>query len=337
MDRITLIKLVIVVSILLLGIYLVYPIIPGIIGGLIFSYAFTPVYNFIYKKLKMRSLSAALTTLFISAPFIITLLYGFFKAIEQLTFVTQILEKETPTTIFDLLGLEVETSPFYGLISETFPQIINISDFFSSTMGQLPLTLMNVVVLFLSLFYFLSEKDKVENYFEKIVPDRYKKDILEILGPTRTVINGLIYANVMSAMIIALLATIGFLVIGVPYSFLLGLLTGLAALLPVVGPWTIFLPVGFYYILVGEIVQGLAILLYGVVALFILYNFYIFPKLGGNQAQLHPFIVLVGFLGGAYMFGALGILYGPIILGLLKGLAEGIFKEPTVKRKFFKL
>ena len=337
MDRITLIKLVIVVSILLLGIYLVYPIIPGIIGGLIFSYAFTPVYNFIYKKLKMRSLSAALTTLFISAPFIITLLYGFFKAIEQLTFVTQILEKETPTTIFDLLGLEVETSPFYGLISETFPQIINISDFFSSTMGQLPLTLMNVVVLFLSLFYFLSEKDKVENYFEKIVPDRYKKDILEILGPTRTVINGLIYANVMSAMIIALLATIGFLVIGVPYSFLLGLLTGLAALLPVVGPWTIFLPVGFYYLLIGEIVQGLAILLYGVVALFILYNFYIFPKLGGNQAQLHPFIVLVGFLGGAYMFGALGILYGPIILGLLKGLAEGIFKEPTVKRKFFKL
>ena len=337
MDRITLIKLVIAISILLLGIYLVYPIIPGIIGGLIFSYAFTPVYNFIYKKLKMRSLSAALTTLFISAPFIITLLYGFYKAVEQLTFVTQILEKETPTTIFDLLGLEVKTSPFYGLISETFPQIINISDFFSSTMGQLPLTLMNVVVLFLSLFYFLSEKDKVENYFEKIVPDRYKKEILEILGPTRTVINGLIYANVMSAMIIALLATIGFLVIGVPYSFLLGLLTGLAALLPVVGPWTIFLPVGFYYILVGEIVQGLAILLYGVVALFILYNFYIFPKLGGNQAQLHPFIVLVGFLGGAYMFGALGILYGPIILGLLKGLAEGIFKEPTVKRKFFKL
>ncbi|NYT04056.1 MAG: AI-2E family transporter, partial [Candidatus Methanofastidiosa archaeon] len=155
MDRITLIKLVVVISILLLGIYLVYPIIPGIIGGLIFSYAFTPVYNFIYKKLKMRSLSAALTTLFISAPFIITLLYGFYKAIEQLTFVTQLLEKETPTTIFDLLGLEVETSPFYGLISETFPQIINISDFFSSTMGQLPLTLMNVVVLFLSLFYFL--------------------------------------------------------------------------------------------------------------------------------------------------------------------------------------
>ena len=337
MDRITLTKLVITISILLLGIYLIYPIIPGILGGLIFSYAFTPVYNFIYKKLKMRSVSAALTTLFVSAPFLITLLYGFYKAVEQLTFITQVLEKETPTTIFDFLGLDVHGSPFYGVISETFPQIINISDFFSSTMGQLPLTLMNVVVLFLSLFYFLSEKERVENYFERIVPKKYRRDLIEILGPTKTVINGLIYANVMSAMIMAFLATIGFLVIGVPYSFLLGLLTGFAALLPVVGPWTIFLPVGFYYILIGEIVQGLAVLTYGVIALFVLYNFYIFPKLGGNKAQLHPFIVLVGFLGGAYMFGALGILYGPIILGLLKGLTEGIFKESKMKRKFFKL
>jgi len=337
MDRITATKLVITISILLLGIYLVYPIIPGILGGLIFSYAFHPVYNFIYTKLKRGGLSAALTTLFVSAPFLITLFYGFYKAVEQLTFVTQVLRKETPTTIFDLLGLDVHGSPFYGIISETFPQIINISDFFSSTMGQLPLTLMNIVVLFLSLFYFLSEKERVENYFERMIPNYYKKDLIEILGPTKKVINGLIYANVMSAMIIAFLATIGFLVIGVPYSFLLGLLTGFAALLPVVGPWTIFLPVGFYYILIGEIVQGLAVLTYGIIALFILYNFYIFPKLGGNKAQLHPFIVLVGFLGGAYTFGALGILYGPIILGLLKGLTEGIFKESAMKRKFFKL
>jgi len=93
MDRITATKLVITIFILLLGIYLVYPIIPGILGGLIFSYAFNPVYNYIYQKLKKRGPSAALTTLFVSAPFLITLLYGFNKAVEQLIFVTQVLQK----------------------------------------------------------------------------------------------------------------------------------------------------------------------------------------------------------------------------------------------------
>ena len=337
MDRITLVKIIITVSILLMGVYLIYPIIPGILGGLIFSYAFHPVYDYLYCRIKNRGISAALTTLFISAPFLITLLYGFFKAIEQLNFVTQTLQKESPTTIFDLIGVDVHNSPFYGFISGTFPQLINISDFFSGTVEHLPLTLMNIAVLFLSLYYFLNEKERIEKYFDRIVPHNFKDDLIEILGPAKRVINGLIYANVMSAMIVAFLATVGYLIIGVPYSFLLGLLTGLAALLPVVGPWTIFLPVGFYYILTDNFVQGLAVLIYGVVTLFVLYNFYIFPKLGGNKAQLHPFIVLVGFLGGAYVFGAMGILYGPIILGLLKGLAEGIFKESPTKRKFFKL
>jgi predicted PurR-regulated permease PerM len=336
MDRITAIKLLITASILIMGVYLVYPIIPGIIGGLIFSYAFYPVYEYIFLRIKRKGTSAALTTLFISAPFLITLLYGFYKAVDQLNFVTETLKKESPTTIFDYIGVDVHNSPFYGFISGTFPQLINISDFFSNTLDQLPLTLMNVTVLFLSLYYFLSEKERIEKYFDRIIPHQYKSDLEEILSPAKKVINGLIYANVMSAMIVALLATIGYLIIGVPYSFLLGLLTGLAALLPVIGPWTIFLPIGFYYILTDNIFKGLGVLFYGFITLFVIYNFYIFPKLGGIKAQLHPFIVLIGFLGGAYVFGAMGVLYGPIILGLLKGLAEGIFKEPT-KRKFFKL
>ena len=99
MDRVTILKLIFVVIVLMLGIYLVYPIISGILGGLIFSYAFFPVYNYIYSKLKRRGLSAALTTLFISAPFLVTILYGFYKAIEQLNYVTQILKKENSNPI----------------------------------------------------------------------------------------------------------------------------------------------------------------------------------------------------------------------------------------------
>ncbi|HNR44201.1 MAG TPA: AI-2E family transporter [Methanofastidiosum sp.] len=337
MDKITYIKAAIAAIILLMGIYLVYPIIPGLVGGFVFAYAFLPVYNRIFLITKRNGLSAALTTLFISAPILITILYAVFKALAELKVITEILKSSSSVSILGIFGINISDSPFYGFITETFPRLVNLTEVFSRSVHELPLTLINILILFLALYYFLHERLVIEEFISKIMPPHYHRDLLEILEPTNKVINGLIYGNVMSALIIGLLATIGFLALGVPYSFLLGLLVGLAALLPVAGPWTIYIPVGFYFLLVGDLFRGLTLLIFGVVVLGALYNFYIFPKLGGKQAQLHPFIVLIGFLGGAYMLGPVGILYGPIILGLLKGLAEGIIKESSSKKRFFRI
>jgi predicted PurR-regulated permease PerM len=336
MDKISYLKLTIAVVILLMGIYLVYPIIPGLIGGFVFAYAFLPVYTKIFNKTNRNGLSAALTTLFVSAPILLTILYAFFKALAELRVITEILKSSSSASILGIFGINISGSPFYGFITETFPQLVNLSEIFSRSIHELPLTLLNILILFLALYYFLHERLVIEEFFSKIMPPHYHRDLLEILEPTNKVINGLIYGNVMSAMIIGLLGTIGFLALGVPYSFLLGLLVGLAALLPVAGPWTIYIPVGFYFLLLGDLFRGLVLLIFGVAVLGVLYNFYIFPKLGGKQAQLHPFIVLIGFLGGAYMLGPVGILYGPIILGLLKGLTEGIIKESSTKKRFFR-
>ena len=337
MDKITYIKFLIAAVVILLGIYLIYPIIPGLLGGFVFAYAFLPVYKRIFNKTKRNGLSAALTTLFVSAPILLTILYALFKALSELEVITEILKSTSSVAILNIFEIDITESPFYGLITETLPTLINLQEVFSSSMHELPLTLINVLILFLALYYFLHEMVSIEEFISKIMPPNYHRDLLEILEPTSKTINGLIYGNVMSAMIIGLLATIGFLALGIPYSFLLGLLVGLAGLLPVAGPWIIYFPVAFYFLLMGDVFRGLVILIFGVVILTILYNFYIFPKLGGKQAQLHPFIVLIGFLGGAYMLGPLGILYGPIILGLLKGLAEGIIKESSSKKRFFRI
>ncbi len=336
MDKLTYIKIIVSIIIIILGIYLVYPIIPGLIGGFVFAYAFLPVYYKIFDETTNKKLSAVLTTLFVSAPLLLTIIYAFYQALAELRAVTQIVERDAPYSLVDFFGVDITESPFYEFITQTFPDFINLSDLFSRAVSQLPLTLLNILILFLALYYFLHERENIENYFKNIMSPDHHRDLVEILEPTKKVINGLIYGNVMSAIVTGLVATIGFLVLGVPYSFLLGLLVGIAALLPVVGPWTIYLPIGFYFLLIGDLFRGFALLAFGVAFLGVLYNFYIFPKLGGRQAKLHPFIVLIGFLGGAYMLGPIGLLYGPIILGLLRGLAEGIIKETSLKRKFFR-
>lgn len=336
MDRISYIKIGISIAIILMGVYLVYPLLSGLIAGFVLSYAFLPVYNFLFTKTKRKSLSAWLTTLFVSAPILLTLLYLTLKAIRELDTVTEMLSGRSFTSVLHLLGIDLTQFPFYSFITENIPPIIDLSQIFSKTIDNLPLTFMNLAVLFLSIYYFLSEREKIDEYICKIMPSLYRKDLLEILEPTRKIINGLIYGNIMTALVTGFLATIGFIALGVPYASLLGILVGIFALLPVNGPLIVFIVVGIYYLIIGELFRGAALLLYGVAFLGVIYQLYISPKFGKNQSQLHPFIVLLGFVGGLYVMGPIGLLYGPIILGLLKGVSETIFKEATTKRRFFR-
>lgn len=337
MDRIFYFKVAVSIIIVLLGIYLVYPVIPGLIGGFVFSYAFFPVYNKIFTRTKRNNLSAAFTTLFISAPILAAFIYAFYKALSELDVIIEILKTHSYISILKIFGINLTESPLYESILQTFPQIVNITVLFSKTLSQIPLTLLNLVILILSLYYFLSEREPIEEFISKIMPPHYHKDLNEILGPTKKVIDGLIYGNIMNAMVSGLLSIIGFTILGVPYSFLLGLLVGFASLLPIIGPWAVFVPLGIYYINLGNYFRGFGLLIYGVLLLEILYNRYIFHKFRDKESELHPFIVLIGFFGGLYMLGPIGLLYGPIIIGLIKGVAETIIKEATSKKRFFRL
>ncbi|MCC7571935.1 MAG: AI-2E family transporter [Candidatus Methanofastidiosum sp.] len=336
MDKLSYIKIAISIVILVSGIYLVYPIIPGLIGGFVFAYTFLPIYNRIFSKIKRNNISAAFTTLFISTPILVALLYALFKALSELDVVIEILRTQSYISILSFFGINIPESPAYEFILQTFSQIIDITALFSKTMSQLPLTLLNMVILFLALYYFLSERESIEEFIRKIMPTSYHKDLIEILQPTKKVIDGLIYGNIMNAMVTGLLAIIGFTLLGVPYSFLFGLLVFLASLLPLIGSWIVFVPLAVYYINLGNYFKGFGLLIYCVVVLTILYNHYLYPKFRDKESELHPFIILIGLFGGFYMLGPIGLLYGPIIIGLIIGVAETITKEATSKRRFFR-
>lgn len=337
MNKITYINVLISAIILFMGIYLVYPIILGLIGGFVFAYTFLPVYNKIFEKIKRNNLSAAFTTLFVSTPILIILLYAFLKALNELDTLIEIFRTHSYLTILKLFGLYIPESPINKLFLEFLPQIIDITILFSKIMDQLPMTLLNILILMLSLYYFLSKRASIEDFISKALPSPYYKDLHEILQPIKMIMDELIYGNIMSAFITGLLSIVGFAVLGVQYSFLLGLLVGLASFLPIVGSWTIFIPLGVYHLFLGNYLKGVLLLAYGGVILEILYNYCIYPKFCKHEPQLHPFIVVIGVLGGLYVFGPLGLLYGPMIIGLLKVVAEALIKENVQKRRFFRI
>jgi len=124
------------------------------------------------------------------------------------------------------------------------------------------------------------------------------------------------------AFIQGVLAGIGYFIFGVKSPVLLGVLTALAALIPVVGTAIVWGPTVIIYFFNAMasndstgIALSLGLLAYSIFPVSIIDNF-IRPKIIGDKSKTHPILVLLGILGGVATFGFVGILLGPIIITL---------------------
>ena len=50
------------------------------------------------------------------------------------------------------------------------------------------------------------------------------------------------------------------------------------------------------------------------------------PKIIGERSRIHPLVVMFGILGGIQLIGLPGIIFGPLVLGLLD-VVLGIWRE----------
>ncbi len=94
-----------------------------------------------------------------------------------------------------------------------------------------------------------------------------------------------------------------------------GVVMGLLALLPAVGPPLVWIPAAVWLIATGALVKGLVLVVLGTVIIGLVDNL-LRPILVVRDAGLPDYIILLSTLGGISMFGLSGVLIGPIIAAL---------------------
>ena len=114
--------------------------------------------------------------------------------------------------------------------------------------------------------------------------------------------------------------------LGYKFALFLGIITGIAQLIPIFGPWIVYWALAIYAIFViGDISQGILTILWGFVLS--LSDMYIRPMLASNYADMPSLILLVGFMAGPYVFGIVGFILGPLILGIAYALIKSLKEE----------
>lgn len=111
------------------------------------------------------------------------------------------------------------------------------------------------------------------------------------------------------------LATIGYLIIGVPQALLLGMLTFVGSFIPLIGTALVWAPVTAGMLLLDRSGQAVAVLVLGLVVSSL--DNFVRPWLSRyGHLQLPTFVIFVAMLGGIAAFGAAGPLLGPLIVRL---------------------
>ena len=190
----------------------------------------------------------------------------------------------------------------------------NLATIFTATLTSL----LAVVLIFISLFYFLKDGSRWVREIVAIspLPNRDDKKILTKLAQG---VDGVIKGYLFIAVIQGLLMGTGLAVFGVPNPALWGLVAMLTSLLPTIGTAFVSVPAIIFLLSTGSTWQGVGLAVWSIFLVGMIDNF-LSPIVVGNKINIPPLFILFAVLGGIALLGPVGLLVGPLAVSLLHTL-----------------
>ncbi len=186
-----------------------------------------------------------------------------------------------------------------------FSQAQSIAGATIATIGSL------VLILILSL-YMLMDSERILAKIGRMVPRRYTDELSMFERSVARAFGGFLRAQIILALVQAVLVAVIGTVFGMPYLFLIGTLSALAMLIPFFGPpLALIPPIVSAWIYTPEWFLVITIILVAVQTVVINW---LQPKLMRDALGMHPILVLVALLVGSQVAGVWGALFGiPVI------------------------
>ncbi len=300
--------------------------------GLVIAWLLDPAVTYLQKKNVKRSIG----TIVVFFVFIL-ILYLLFRIMLPLLY-TQLNEfitnslptliKSTGTFIENLFTkLEATGFDFTSVETSVYKALENIG--VDLTTG-LPKAALNVVSTLVSSigtfglglivgFYLLIDFEGVKKIFNYI-PIKNKEGFNYIIGKLNIAFRSFVQGTLFISLIIMILSSIFYGIIGLPSALLFGLICGITNIIPYIGPWI----GGAICVIVGLTVSPVTGILAGVVAFAIqqVDGMILQPLIMSKTMKLHPVTIMIGLLVFGYLFGILGMIFATPIMASVKIIAS---------------
>ena len=173
---------------------------------------------------------------------------------------------------------------------------------------------LNLFVMVYAMFFFLKDGKQIMatilHYIPLAAQDKTRM-VQQFTSITRATVKGTLLIGIIQGA----LDGVAFWLAGIDGWAFWGTLMAILSILPAVGAPVVWVPVGLYLLLSGRVVAGLVVMSWCAAVLGVV-EYVVRPALVGTDIKMPDLLVLVGTLGGLYLFGPIGFIVGPIVFGL---------------------
>ncbi len=174
--------------------------------------------------------------------------------------------------------------------------------------------LLNLFVMLYAMFFFFKDGHKILErifYYLPLSDEDETSMLARFTSITRATVKGTLVIGVIQGT----LAGVAFWVAGIDGAALWGTIMTILSIIPGIGAPLVWVPVVIVLFVNGQYVTATLLLVWCGVVVATIDNF-LRPVFVGRDAQMPDLLILIGTLGGLFLFGPMGFIVGPIICGL---------------------
>lgn len=192
------------------------------------------------------------------------------------------------------------------------------------TIGTISKSLAKMLLIPVCVFMILFYQPMLLDFIRKLFGKSNLKDVNNVLSMTKGVIQHYLIGLLLETTIVAILNTIGLLIIGFKYAIVLGIIGALLNLIPYIGG---LIAIGLYVIIALVTKDSISSVFY-VIAIYSVIQFLdnnlIVPKLVGSKVKINALVAIVGVIVGGALWGINGMFLSIPIIAILKVIFDHI-------------
>ncbi|MDU6524047.1 AI-2E family transporter [Enterococcus devriesei] len=312
---------------------------PILIAGFLY-YLLNPLVNLLMKLGVKRLPAIALIFILLIAIIVLVFMSVIPNLVDQLvslaknipgfvnnmqTWLQEAANNATRFPLFKELDVDKYISNFDVSAGNLLQQFLGgLTNSLGSLIGKITTVVLLLITVPFILFYMLKDGEKLVPNVEKVFPEKQRENIKGLLKQLNKTLSDYISGQAIECLFVGTFTFLGYLLIGVDYAFLFGVIAGLTNLIPYLGPYLGLAPALIYTFFDSPYKALLCVIV--VIIVQQIDGNVIYPNVIGKSLNIHPLTIILILLVAGNLAGILGVFLGVPVYAILRTIIVFIAK-----------